>query len=315
MRVFVAGASGAIGRRLVAQLIEGGHEVTGTTTRDSGLDSLGAMGARGVVMDALDEASVRRAIASAQPEVVVHQATGLSAMGSNPRRMPREFELTNRLRSEGTDNLLAAARQTGARRFIAQSFTGWPYAREGGPVKTEEDPLDPVGPPGLEEILAAIKHLERAVSQAQGIEGLVLRYGGFYGPGTGLAADGDQAEAVRERKFPLVGPGEGIWSFVHIDDAASATAAAVERGAPGVYNVVDDDPAPVREWLRTLAEALGAKPPRRIPTWLARLVAGPHTVVMMNEIRGASNAKAKRELGWTPSRPSWRQGFQELGAA
>ena len=246
---------------------------------------------------------------AAEPDVVVHQATGLASIG-NPRKMAKEFGPTNRLRTEGTDHLLEAAGGVGAR-VVAQSFAGWPFAREGGPVKDEEAPLDTDPPAALRPMLDAIKHLESAVVAADGI---VLRYGGFYGPGTGFDHDGPQTQAVRKRQFPIVGEGGGVWSLIHIEDAASATVAAIERGAPGLYNVVDDEPAPVREWVPALADELGAKPPRRIPAWLARLVAGEHIVVMLTDIRGASNEKAKRELGWTPSRPTWREGFKELAA-
>ncbi|HYN18819.1 MAG TPA: NAD-dependent epimerase/dehydratase family protein, partial [Actinomycetes bacterium] len=209
-----------------------------------------------------------------------------------------------------TDHLLEAARAAGARRFVAQSFAGWPFARVGGPVKTEDDPLDPDPPAELRRTLDAIRHLESAVLGAEGLEGVVLRYGGFYGPGTSAGDGGFLLDDLRRRRFPVVGAGTGVWSFVHIDDAAAATAAAVERGAPGIYQIVDDDPAPVSAWLPALAAAAGARPPRRVPVWLARLLAGEHGVVLMTEARGASNAKARRELGWRPAHPSWRQGFR-----
>ncbi len=309
MKIFLAGASGAIGKSLVPQLVAAGHEVTGTTTSEAKLDDLRSAGATGIVLDVLDRDAVVEAVTAAAPDVVVHQATGLAGIG-NPRKMAKEFELTNRLRTEGTDNLLEAAGGVGAR-LVAQSFAGWPYAREGGPVKDEEAPLDPNPPAAVSGMLDAIKHLEESVVAADGI---VLRYGGFYGPGTGFDSDGPQTQAVRKRQFPIVGEGGGVWSLIHIDDAASATVAAIERGAPGLYNVVDDEPAPVREFLPVLADELGAKPPRRLPAWLVRLVAGEHMVVMLTDIRGASNEKAKRELGWAPSRPTWREGFKELGA-
>jgi nucleoside-diphosphate-sugar epimerase len=228
----------------------------------------------------------------------------------NPRQKPdRVFAVTNRLRTEGTEHLLAAARQAGVKKFVAQSYAGWPYARSGGRIKSENDPLDPTPPRGIEETHAAIRRLERMVVDAGGV---VLRYGGFYGPGSGLTRDGDQTRMVRARKFPLVGGGTGIWSFIHTDDAASATLAALERGRPGeIYNVVDDEPAPVREWLPALADMIGAKPPRHVPTWLARRLAGPAAVMMMTDARGASNAKARAELDWVPSRRSWREGFRE----
>jgi nucleoside-diphosphate-sugar epimerase len=302
MRVLVAGASGAIGARLVPQLVAKGHTVVGTSRTPEKADRLRALGAEPVMLDLLDPSAVREAVLAVRPEAIVHQATALAGL-TDFKHFDRSFALTNRLRTEGTDALLAAAREAGVRRFVAQSFTSWPYAREGGPVKTEGDPLDPTPPAAMRESLAAIRHLERAVVDAGGI---ALRYGGFYG-----SPDDAQLEPVRRRRFPIVGDGGGIWSFVHLADAAAATVLALERGAPGIYNVVDDEPAPVREWLPVLAEAIGAPPPRRVPRWLARLVAGESAVVMMTETRGASNAKAKRELGWTPRHASWRQGFRE----
>jgi 2-alkyl-3-oxoalkanoate reductase len=317
MKVFVAGATGAIGRVLVPQLVAGGHEVVGMTKTASKQDGLRALGARPVLADALDPDEVAQAVASAEPEVIVHQLTALSEPTSvREMRHPERsfaFTMTNRLRTEGTDHLLAAGRAVGARRFVAQSFGGFRFARTGGPVQTEADPLDPdLHAPGL----AAILHLERAVTTIEWGEGLVLRYGAFYGPGTGIssAPNAVMASPIRKRRFPIVGDGGGVWSFVHIEDAAAATAIAVERGQPGIYNIVDDDPAPVRELLPALASALGAKPPRRVPRWLARLVAGEAATVTMTEVRGASNEKAKRELGWQLRYPSWRQGFaQGLG--
>ena len=301
MKVFVAGASGAIGARLVPQLVERGHEVIGTSRSAEKVGRLRAQGAEPVTLDLLDRPAVREAIAAARPDAIVHQATALAGL-SDLKHFDRSFAETNRLRIEGTDALLAAAREAGAGRFVAQSFAGWPYAREGGAVKTEEDPLDETPVTTMRETLAAIRHLEQSVTDAGG---LALRYGGFYG-----APDDAQLELVRKRRFPIVGDGGGTWSFVHLDDAAAATALALERGAPGIYNVVDDDPAPIREWLPALAATIGAKPPRRIPRWLARLLAGEAAVVLMTESRGASNAKAKRELGWTLRYPSWRQGFR-----
>jgi len=315
MRIFVAGATGALGHRLVPLLVERGHQVTAMTRTPAKAAGLRAAGAEPVVADALDREAVLGAVTAARPEVLVHELTALAAVTSF-RRFDREFAVTNRLRTEGTDHLLEAARAAGARRLVAQSFTGWPFARVGGPVKTEDDPLDPDPPAQLRRTLDAIRHLEAAVLGAEGIEGVVLRYGGFYGPGTSAGEGGYMLEELRRRRFPIVGAGTGVWSFIHIDDAAAATAAAVERGAPGVYQVVDDDPAPVAEWLPALAAAIGAPPPRRVPAWLARLLAGEHVVVLMTEIRGAANAKARRELGWTPVHRSWRQGFRDgLGEA
>jgi nucleoside-diphosphate-sugar epimerase len=300
MRVFVAGASGAIGARLVPRLVERGHDVVGSSRSSEKAAGLSALGAKPVALDLLDPQAVGEAVAAAHPEAIIHQATALAGV-SDFKHFDRSFAQTNRLRTEGTDALLAAAREAGVGRFLAQSFTSWPYAREGGPVKTEEDPLDPMPVPTMRETFAAIRHLEEAVTDAGGI---VLRYGGFYG-----SPDDAQLDLVRKRRFPIVGDGGGIWSFVHLDDAAVATVLALERGAPGIYNAVDDEPAPVREWLPALAAAIGAKPPRRIPRWLARLAAGEAGIVIMTETRGASNAKAKRELGWTLRYPSWRQGF------
>jgi 2-alkyl-3-oxoalkanoate reductase len=315
MKVFVAGASGVLGRALVPQLVEQGHDVVGMTRSASKQDLVRSLGARPVVADALDPDAVAQAVASAEPEVIVHQLTALSG-NFDMRHIDRFFETTNRLRTEGTDHLLAAARAVGARRFVAQSYAGWPAARSGGPVKGEDAPFDPHPPGQLRGMLDAIRRLEEAVTGAGWLEGVVLRYGGFYGPGTTLSADpaATHSAAIRKRQFPVVGDGGGIWSFIHVEDAAAATAIAVERGRPGVYNVVDDDPAPVREWLPVLASALDAKPPRRIPRWLGRLAAGESATAMMTDVKGASNAKAKRELGWQPRYASWRQGFaQGLG--
>jgi nucleoside-diphosphate-sugar epimerase len=300
MRVFVAGASGAIGARLVPLLVERGHEVIGTSRSPERAAALRAHGAEGIALDLLDGSAVREAVLAARPDAIVHQATALAGL-SDFKNFDRSFAQTNRLRTEGADALLAAAREAGVDRVVAQSYAGWPYAREGGRVKTEEDPLDPTPAAAMRESLQAIRHLERAVTDAGGI---ALRYGGFYG-----SPEDAQLALIRKRQFPIVGDGGGIWSFVHLHDAAAATVLALERGRPGIYNIVDDDPAPVREWLPALAEAIGAKPPRRIPRWVARLVAGESGVVLMTDIRGASNAKAKRELGWTFRYPSWRQGF------
>jgi nucleoside-diphosphate-sugar epimerase len=260
-----------------------------------------------VVADALDPDQVAGAVGRASPDVIVHQLTAIGSL--DPRHFDRDFALTNRLRTEGTDHLLSAGQATGAKRFVAQSYGAWPYVRTGGPVKTEEDPLDPTPAREMRETLAAIRHVEGAVLGARWTEGIVLRYGAFYGPGTSMTPGGEQFEMVRRRRFPMVGNGGGVWSFVHIADAAEATVAAVERGRRGVYNVVDDDPAPVAEWLPALAEKLGAKQPMRVPRLVGRLFAGEAGVVMMTDSRGASNAKAKRELGWRPAHPSWRDGF------
>ena len=311
MKVFVAGASGALGTQMIPQLVARGHEVTGMTRSEGKRELIAGLGARPVVADALDPDAVARAVGEATPDAIIHQLTALSGSVKDIRNVDRAFAETNRLRREGTDHLLSAARAVGARRFVAQSFGGWPYAREGGPVKTEEDPLDPDPPRTLRETLSAIRYLENAVLTAEPIEGIALRYGGFYGPGTSLGLDpvGEQVEAVGKRRFPIVGSGGGVLSFIHIEDAATATVAAVESGRPGVYNIVDDEPAPAREWLPALAQAVGAKPPRRVPRWVGRLLAGEALTTMMTEARGASNEKAKPELGWQPRYPSWRQGF------
>jgi nucleoside-diphosphate-sugar epimerase len=307
MKVFVAGATGAMGRQLVPRLLQDGHQVVGMTRSESKRAQLWDLGAQPVVADALDPDQVARAVAEAQPDVIVHELTAITEFDS--RHFDRAFAPTNRLRTEGTDHLLSAGQAVGVRKFVAQSYAAWPYARVGGPVKSEEDPLDPTPPRHMRESLAAIRHVEEAVLGADWTEGIVLRYGAFYGPGTSMSADSEQLEMIRKRRFPVVGDGAGLWSFVHIEDAAEATAAAIEHGRRGVYNVVDDEPAPVAEWLPALAEAIGAPAPRRVPRLLGRLFAGEAGAVMMTEIRGASNAKAKRELGWKPGHPSWRQGF------
>jgi nucleoside-diphosphate-sugar epimerase len=277
------------------------------THSESKLAMLDELGAVPVVADALDPDQVAEAVGRARPGVIVHQLTAIGSL--DPRHFDRDFALTNRLRTEGTDYLLSAGQAVGVRRFVAQSYGAWWYVRTGGPVKSEEDPLDPTPAREMRESLAAIRHLEEAVLGARWTEGIVLRYGAFYGPGTSMAPDGEESELVRRRKFPLVGDGGGVWSYVHIADAAEATVAAVEHGSRGVYNVVDDDPAPVAEWLPALAQELGAKKPIRVPRFVGRLFAGEVGVVMMTDARGASNAKAKRELGWRPAHPSWRQGF------
>jgi nucleoside-diphosphate-sugar epimerase len=315
MKIFVAGATGVLGRALVPQLVARGHEVVGMTRTASKQDLVRSLGARPVVADALEPDAVAHAVASAEPEVIVHQLTALSGpMSIRDARHPERsyaVTMTNRLRTEGTDHLLAAGRAVGARRFVAQSIAAFRFARTGGPVQTEADPLDPNPPAALRTGQAAILYLEQAVTTIEWGEGLALRYGGFYGPGTGisLAPDAVMAAPVRKRRFPIVGDGGGVWSHVHIDDAAAATAIAVDHGRPGIYNIVDDDPAPVREWLPVLASVLDAKPPRRVPRWVARLAAGEAAALMMTDVTGASNAKAKRELGWQPRYASWRQGF------
>jgi len=310
MRIFIAGASGAVGRPLVRQLVAAGHEVTGMTRTPEKAADLRALGAEPVIADALDRDAVLAAVRAARPEVVVHQLTAIGPM--NTRNLDAAFVATNRLRTEGTDHLVAAARAAGARRFVGQSFAPWSYKREGGPAKAEDDPLETDPPKHVEETLAAIRHLEAAVTGAEGLEGIVLRYGGFYGPGTGIARDGDMAEMVAKGRFPVIGGGGGVWSLIHIEDAAAATVAAIERGRPGIYNIADDEPAPVREWLPALAEAVGGRRPRRMPGFVGRLLLGQAGYAMMTDIRGVSNAKAKRELGWQPAYASWREGFAAL---
>jgi nucleoside-diphosphate-sugar epimerase len=301
MRVFVVGATGAIGSRLVPQLLERGHTVVGTSRSEQKGKRLRALGAEVIVLDLLDVKAVDAAVAAAQPDAIVHEATAL-ATNWDFRHFDRTFAQTNRLRTAGTDALIAAARQIGISRLVAQSYA-MVYVRQGGPIKSEDDPIDPTPARDMIETYAAIRHLEEVVVSAGG---LALRYGGFYG-----APDDVQLEFVRKGQFPLVGDGAGIWSFVHLDDAAAATVLALEHGQPGIYNVVDDEPAPVREWLPVLAATIRARPPRQIPRWLARVFAGEAGIVLMTESRGASNEKAKRELGWTLRHPSWRQGFIE----
>jgi nucleoside-diphosphate-sugar epimerase len=320
MKVFVAGATGVLGRVLVPQLVERGHEVVGMTRSPSKQELVRGLGARPVVADALDPDAVAQAVAFAEPEVIVHELTALSGPMSirdarHPERSPAAT-MTNRLRTEATDHLLAAGRAVGARRFVAQSFAAFRYDHTRRPVLSEADPVDPDPPAALRVPLVGILHLERAVTMIDWGDGLVLRYGGFYGPGTAIsrAPDAQMAAPVRKRRFPIVGDGGGVFSHVHIDDAAAATVAAIDHGQPGIYNVVDDEPAPVREWLPVLASALNAKPPRHIPRWLGRVAAGQAATLVMTEVSGASNEKAKRELGWQLRYPSWRQGFaQGLG--
>jgi nucleoside-diphosphate-sugar epimerase len=300
MRVFVAGASGAIGTRLVAQLIDRGHEVIGSFRSPGHGERVRALGAEPIALDLLDARAVRTAVLETEPEAIVHQATALADL-RDFKHFDRSFAQTNRLRTEGTDALLAAAREASVRRFVAQSFASALYARVGGPVKTEDDPLDPNPVPAMRETNAAMRYLDEAVTAAGGI---ALRYGGFYG-----APNDGMVEPVRKRQFPIVGNGGGIFSFIHLDDAAAATVLALEHDGAGIYNIVDDEPAPVREWLPVLANVLGAKPPRHFPRWLARLFAGEAAVMLGTGSRGASNAKAKRELGWTLRHPSWREGF------
>jgi 2-alkyl-3-oxoalkanoate reductase len=299
MRIFVAGATGAIGAPVVRQLVERGHEVFGTARTPEKAERLRSIGAEPIALDLLDREAVVAAVGEARPDAIVHEATALT--NADMKRFAESLAQTNRLRTEGTDALLAAAREAGVERFVAQSFAPWAYTREGGPVKSETDPLDADPPEPVRETLAAIRHVEEATVA---FGGAALRYAAFYG------APGDYLpDLVRARKLPIVGDGAGVWSFVHVEDAAAATVLAVERGARGIYNVADDEPASVREWLPALAATLGAPPPRKVPAWLGRIFAGEVAVISMTELRGASNTKAKRELGWTLRYPSWRQGF------
>jgi 2-alkyl-3-oxoalkanoate reductase len=309
MRVFLAGATGVIGRRLLPLLVEGGHEVTAMTRSDTRAAGLRDAGATPVVCDVFDAEGVRGAMVAAQPEAVLHELTDLPP-NLDPRKMEEQAAGNDRIRSEGTRNLVGAAVAAGARRVVAQSIA-FAYAPNGPGLRKEDDPLWDDAPWPFSRSVQALRELERMVTQTDGIEGIVLRYGFFYGPGSTYAADGHLAREVRRRRMPVVGRGSGVFSFIHVDDAATATVAAMERGHPGIYNVVDDDPAPLRDWVPVYAEALGAKPPRRVPKWLARLIGGRYAAVMATRLGGASNTKAKAELGWQPRHPSWREGFRE----
>lgn len=307
MRVFIAGATGAIGKQLVPRLVAAGHEVVGMTSNEANRGLVTDLGATPVVADALDPDQVAEAVGRADPEAIVHQLTSIGAV--DLRHLDRSFAVTNRLRTEGTDHLLSAGKAVGVKRFVAQSAIYGFYARTGGAVKTEEDPLDPDPPRAMRESLAAVQHLEEAVLGASWTDGIVLRYGGFYGPNTSMTVGSEQFEMIKKRKFPVAGNGASVWSFIHIADAAEATVAAIDRGTPGIYNIADDDPAPVSEWLPSLAETLGAPKSMHVPRFVGRMFAGEVGAVFMTEIRGASNAKAKRELDWQPAHPSWRRGF------
>jgi len=311
MNILVAGATGAIGRQLVPALRAAGHDVTALARSARGEEAVRALGATPVRADALDRGEVVAAVRAVRPDVILHQLTALAG-DFDLRHFDRTFAQTNRLRTEGTDHLLAAAWEVGVHRVVAGSYAGWPAARTGGPVTTEEHPLDPTPAPSMRETHAAIRYLEEEVRTAGGI---VLRYGAFYGPGTGLAPGAEQLELIERRRFPIVGDGAGVWSFVHVADAADATVAAIEADRPGLYNVVDDDPARVADWLPAVARTVGAKPPRHVPRLVGRLLAGEAAAVMMTEVRGASNAKAKAELGWVPRHPSWRGHLGTDGAA
>lgn len=306
MKIFIAGATGAVGSRLVPLFVAAGHEVTGTSRSAEGMRRIHAAGGRGVIMDGRDAASIRRAVLDARPDALVHQLTSLSG-GIDLKRLDDTFAVTNEMRTRGTDALVAAAKEAGTSRILVQSFTGWTNEHAGTPVKTEQDPLDPSPVPASRRTLAAIAHAEKTAVDAGG---LALRFGSFYGPGQALGEGGEMLELVRKGRMPVVGAGAGIWSFCHIDDAATATVAAATRGAGGLYNIVDDDPAPVSDWLPELALAVGAKRPMRVPAWVARMLIGEFGVAWMTTARGSSNAKAKAELGWAPRYGSWREGFR-----
>jgi 2-alkyl-3-oxoalkanoate reductase len=313
MRIFVAGATGAIGRGLVPALLSAGHSVIGLTRSAGKAETIRRMGAEPIVADGLDGARIRAAVVSTRPDVIIHEMTDLGGV-TDFRHFDRAFAVTNRLRTEGTAILLTAAREAGVKRFIAQSFCGWTFSRNGGPVKTEADELDHDPPQELRRTLDAIRDLEQSVTSSAEPQGIVLRYGSFYGPDTGMLAPAT-IDQLRRRRMPLIGDGAGWWSFIHIDDAAAATVAAVDHGTAGnIYNIVDDDPAEVREWLPVLAAVVGAKPPFHVPAWIGRLLAGEHMVSMMTQVRAGSNAKAKNELGWRPAHPSWREGFAEVAS-
>ncbi len=313
MKVFVAGATGAIGKRLVPRLIEAGHQVTAITRREEKLGELYELGAEPILCDVFDAGRLGSVVARAEPEAVINELTDLP-QSLNPRKLAEYYEANNRVRREGTRNLLSAARGAGVRRVLVQGSAYW-YAPTGGAVKTEEAPLYLDAPSPIGPAVQTIKDVEDAVLSAAGIEGIVLRYGMFYGPGTWYAKDGDVGRQVMKRRYPMIGKGEGTYSFIHVDDAASATVAALERARPGVYNVVDDEPATAAEWMPLYAEALGAKRPPRVPAFLARVIAGDALVTWMLGLRGASNEKIKEELGWSPTYESWRQGlFEDLAA-
>jgi nucleoside-diphosphate-sugar epimerase len=310
MKVFVTGGTGAIGKFLLPLLLENKHEVVALTRSVIKAAKLEDTGVSVVIADPFDKQKLTAAVRSAEPDVIIHQLTSLSTAG-NFRKLDEEFALTNRFRTEVTETLLVAARTIGTKRFIAQSYCGWPYAKKGGPVKTEEDPLDPKPPESFTKTLAAIRSLEEKIRGTTYLEAIALRYGNFYGPGTAIGKGGKVLEMVRKRRLPIAGGGTGVWSFIHVLDAARATVAAISRGASGIYNIVDDEPAKVATWLPVLAKAIDAKPPRKIPYWLGDALMGKAGMSMMTQIRGCSNAKAKRELNWTPIYPSWRIGFAD----
>jgi nucleoside-diphosphate-sugar epimerase len=308
VKIFIAGATGAIGRRLVPLLVAQGHHVVASTRTPDKTGQLRTGGAEPVVLNGLDRDSVLRAVIESHPDVIVHQMTALGSMRT-VKHFDRDFAVTNRLRTEGTEYLIAAARAAGTRNLVVQSYTGWPNIREGSRIKTENEPLDPNPPQTMSRTLAAIRTMESLITNLSDIAGTVLRYGSLYGPGTSISPQGEIVKMVRQRQFPVIGNGSGVWSFIHVDDAAAATKIAIENERPGIYNIVDDDPAEVSVWLPKLARVIGAKPPRHIPAWLGRFAVGDSGVSMMTRIRGSSNAKARHILGWKPAYTSWRQGF------
>jgi len=310
MKIFVTGGTGALGKFLLPQLLEKGHEVVALARSIDRAEPIEQLGATAFIADPLDKQALTAAVRRAEPEVIIHELSALKGVG-NFKKFDQEFALTNRFRTEVTDTLLAAARTIGTQRLIVQSFCGWPYAKKGGPVKNEEDPLDPKPPEAFVKTLTAIRYLESKIHSVPTLQGIALRYGNFYGPGSAIGKNGSVVKLVKKRKLPIVGGGGGIWSFIHLSDAARATVAAISHGQPGIYNIVDDEPAKVSAWLPALAKAVGAKPPRKLPHWLGELLIGKEGVSMMTQVRGGSNAKAKRELEWTPQYASWRRGFME----
>lgn len=311
MKIFVLGSTGVVGVNLIPLLIEKKHDVAALVSSSQKIKAAEAMGVEGVAADVFNKDELTSLVKKIRPEVIIHQLTALKGVTGNFRNFDKEFEMTNRFRTEVTDTLLNVAVEAGTKRFIAQSFCGWPFARTGGPVKSEEDPLDPDPPASFRKTHAAIRYLEDRVKEAKNVEALALRYALFYGPGTGISKDSVIINQVRKRKMPVVGDGTGIWSFIHIKDAAQATVMALTDGEPGLYNIADDEPAPVSAWLPYLAEVLGAQPPRKVPVWLVRIFIGEGGVSMMTQIRGASNTKAKQKLNWELKYTSWRKGFKE----
>jgi 2-alkyl-3-oxoalkanoate reductase len=308
MKVFVAGSTGVIGRMLLPVLLEEGHEVIALVRNTKKGRAVEEMGAKTAFADAFNKEELTAAVRKAEPEVIIHQLTAIPK-DLNFKKLDEQFVLTNRLRTEVLDSMIAAGHLVGARRFIAQSLCGWPFARVGGPVKTEDDPLDPNPPAGFSKTLAAIRYLEDAIRKTQGMEAIALRYGFLYGPGATFAKGSSTIELIRRRGMPIIGGGGGVWSFLHVEDAARSTAAALTCGEAGIYNIVDDEPAPVSTWLPFLADILGAKPPLKAPAWLGKMMIGEGGLSLMTRVRGGDNQMAKCLLGWQPVFSSWRAGF------